>query len=244
MNQQGSVGPISTGATVYDAAGEKVGKVRVYDAQAGYLDVEKGWLFPKDIYVPLSAVARSDADGVYLTMYMDDIQNQDWSAPLVDDAGTATMGTLGARAAGASADITDTAEVRVPIREEQLEVGKRQEEIGRVHLHKDVIEEQQTVSQPVTREQVRVERGIVQGDYTDVGPDAFTEQEIDVPVMGEELVTGKRTVVRDEVRLHKEQITEEQQVTDTIRKERVTVDGADVTDATTDTDTTYRQDRF
>jgi uncharacterized protein (TIGR02271 family) len=75
-----------------------------------------------------------------------------------------------------------------------------------------------------------------------VGPDAFTERDIDVPVMGEELVAGKRAVVTEEVRLRKDAVTEDQQVSDTVRKERVTVEGADeVRGVDNQTDVTRRR---
>lgn len=80
---------IAEGATVYDAAGEKLGKVRAYDAQGGYLDVEKGWLFPKDFYIPLSAVQGTDADGdLQLTLHKDDLQGDQYAYPPAGGATT------------------------------------------------------------------------------------------------------------------------------------------------------------
>ncbi len=58
--------------------------------------------------------------------------------------------------------------------------------------------------------------------------------------MGEELVIGKRVVVTEEIRLHKEAVTEQRRVVETVRKERVTVEGLDEqtqADATTINDT-------
>src|SRR5439155_21708884 len=96
---------------------------------------------------------------------------------------------------------------------------------GRVHLHKDVVAEQQTVNVPLQQERVTVERVPVSGqvDATTVR-DAFTEQDLDVPVMGEEAVVGKQVRAVEEVRLRKDAGTETEQVSDTVRKERVTVD--------------------
>ena len=230
-------------------AGEKVGTVSEHNVQGGYLVLHKGWLFPKDVYVPLNVIQSNNADGVYLSLYKDDIANQDWDNPpvgsstTVDTTGmnavdtTATTNTQTARA-----DVADTEDIRVPVREEELVVGTQEQEIGRVHLHKEVIAEQETITAPVTREQVYVERVPVQGDATDVGVDAFTEKDIDIPVMGEELVAGKRAVVTEEVRLHKQDITEQEQVTDTVRKERVVVDGADEVRGADASYTTTRDD--
>lgn len=118
-------------------------------------------------------------------------------------------------------------DVRVPVREEQLNIGKQQVETGRARVHKDVIEEQQAVNVPTTHEELRVEHVPVQGDAADVGPDAFTDRDIDVPLRGEQVVANKETHVAEEVHLHKQQVTENQQVGGTVRKERVRIDGVD-----------------
>ncbi len=117
--------------------------------------------------------------------------------------------------------------MRVPLREEELVVGKQQQEAGKLHLRKDVTEEQQTATAPVTREEITVERVPVQGQNVDTGPEAFVEQEVDIPIMDEQLVAGKRTAVNEEVHIHKQPVTEEQSVSDTVRKERLHIEGTD-----------------
>ena len=128
----------------------------------------------------------------------------------------------------AQTNVAATEDVRVPVMEEELVAGTRQEEIGRVHLHKEVVAEQESVPVTLQREQVTVERVPVSGQV-DAGTvsDAFREEDIDVPVMGEEAVVGKRTHEVEEVRLHKQAVTDQEQITDTVRKERVVVDGVD-----------------
>ncbi len=233
---------ITEGATVYDAAGEKVGKVRGYDPQAGYLDVEKGWLFPKDFFIPLSAVQGTDANGdVLLSLYQDALQGDQYASPPSGgatpagyDQGVGTADTLTTTTVatdtttrGQGQSVQGDQEITVPVREEELVVGKREQEEGRVHLHKDVITEQQTVNVPLEQERVTVERVPVSGQADVSTADAFQERDIDVPVMGEEAVVGKQARAVEEVRLHKDTATEQQQVTDTVRKERVIVEGTD-----------------
>ncbi len=244
MNQQ-----ITDGITVYDASGEKIGRVRASDAQGGYLDVEKGWLFPKDVYIPLSAIARSDADGVYLTLYKDDLSAATYAQPPQGGAGmqtmqaaeTTTVAPRAQRVTGTQATAA-TGDIVVPEYEEELVAGTRQEQIGDVHLHKDVVTEQESVPVTLRREEVTVERVPVD-QAVDVGVtrDAFQGQDIDVPVMGEEAVVGKQVRETEEVRLRKQATTAQQQVTDTVRKERVVVDG---TDDTVETDSTLRGSRL
>ena len=54
------------GAEVFGADGDKVGTVAA--VYPGYLVVEKGFFFPTDYYIPMSAVASYDNDQVYLTV--------------------------------------------------------------------------------------------------------------------------------------------------------------------------------
>jgi uncharacterized protein (TIGR02271 family) len=276
------------GTPVYDVDGDEVGHVSEHGIQDNSLVLHHG-LLREDVYVPLSVIARNDANGVYLSVDKDDVLNRDWDAMqtatapgttrtatgdaiLVDETGgnddrvRVVEGQADMRRADATWTATDqtamgnqsrmvnesagatmarpataetTSEERIPVREEQLVAGKRQEEIGRVHVHKDVVEEPQTVTGQVTREQVEVERVPVQGQAAGVDADAFQEQDIDIPVKGETLVAEKQPVEREEVRLHKQAVTEEQQVTDTVRKERVVMDGGDT--QTWDTGTAMRR---
>ena len=207
------------GTPVLDVAGEKIGTVSEHGVQDGFLVIHRG-LLNREAYIPLEVIQTSDPSRVYLSITKDAALNQDWQAASMHSGMTAA--STGSVAAG-----PDTLEV--PVHEEELVVGRREQEIGRVHLHKDVVEEPQTITAPVTHEEVTLERVPVQGEYTP-SPDAFTEKDIDVPVMGEELVTDKRAKVTEEVRLQKQPVTEEQQVSDTVRKERVRVEGAEEAD--------------
>lgn len=225
------------GMPVFDAGDEKIGTVGDYNAQGRYLVVHKGWLFPQDVNVPLQVVARSDADGVYLNLYKDEVMNEDWNAPPVHDLTAGAVDTTDQQRDDLPTDAVEqdtragvrAGDLRIRLATEELVANKQEQEqeSGRVHLHKDVLAEQQTATVPVTHEQVSVEHVRVQDTYAEVGPDTFAEKDIDIPVMGEELVAGKRAVVTEEVWLRKQVVTEEQQVTETVRRERVTVEGAD-----------------
>jgi len=105
--------------------------------------------------------------------------------------------------------------------------GTREEEHGRVHLHKEVTAEQESIPVTLRREQVTVERVPVDQNTMDPNAvtDAFKNADIDVPVMGEEVVAGKQVREVEEVRLRKDAMQTQEQVTDTVRKERVVVDG-------------------
>jgi len=225
------------GTPVFDVNGDKVGSVAENATQGDYFVVRKGLIFTHDLYIPLNAVARSDMDGVYLNVSKDQIQSQGWDQPPAAASGfmgrdTTRDSTVAAHdqprddmPAGHSTPLRD-GDVGVPVREEELTVGKKRQEAGKVHLRKDVVEERQSVNVPVTHEEVRVERVPVDDQRAaDLGPDAFTEKDIDVPLMGEQVVTDKRARVAEEVHLRKQAVTEQQRVSDTVKKERVRVEG-------------------
>jgi len=72
---------IPNGATVYDSAGDKIGTVHENNVQGAYLVVQKGFLFHKDFYVPLIAIARADEEGVHLTVSTADLSDARYDTP-------------------------------------------------------------------------------------------------------------------------------------------------------------------
>jgi uncharacterized protein (TIGR02271 family) len=130
-------------------------------------------------------------------------------------------GTVGHDTSGPT---TDDAMTRS---EEELRVGTNQQESGRARLRKYVVEDEVTQTVPVRREEVRVEREPITdanaGAATD-GP-AISDEEHEVVLHEEEVVTEKRAVPKERIRMDKETVTDEQQVSETVRKEQVDVDG-------------------
>lgn len=116
--------------------------------------------------------------------------------------------------------------------EERLNVDKEQVETGRARLRTYTTEEEQTVTVPVTKEKVLVERTPADGR---TGGTIDADDQVDEVVTREERpVVTKETVDVEEVRLGKERVTENETVTDTVRKEHVEVDGDNVTDVDRD----------
>ena len=111
--------------------------------------------------------------------------------------------------------------------EEELRVGTTDRESGRVRLQKYVVEEEVTKTVPVRREEVRVEREPItdanRGDAVD-GP-AISEEEHEVVLHAEEAVVDKQTVPKERIRLEKDVTTDEETVSETVRKEQVDLDG-------------------
>ncbi|MEU6150279.1 DUF2382 domain-containing protein [Actinosynnema sp. NPDC047251] len=119
--------------------------------------------------------------------------------------------------------------------EERLDVGTREVEAGRVRLVKHVVTEQKTITVPVTHEEVRVVREPATGK--DSGR-AFTEEEAEVTLRRQEPVVQKHAEAVENVRLDKETVTEQQEVSDTLRREEVDIQR----DADARTDATARAD--
>ncbi len=113
--------------------------------------------------------------------------------------------------------------------EEELLVGKTQRETGRARLRKYVVTEMVTKTVPVQREEVHVEREPItdanRGDALD-GP-AISEEEHEVVLHEEEPVVEKRVVPKERVRLGKETIAEERDVSEEVRKEQIETEGAE-----------------
>jgi uncharacterized protein (TIGR02271 family) len=134
-------------------------------------------------------------------------------------------GTVGHDTSGPT---TDDAMTRS---EERLNVGTQRQESGRVRLRKHVVTEQQTVTVPVTRDEVRVEREPItdanRGDALD-GPE-LSDEEHEVVLTEERPVVEKETVPVERVKLGKETVTDQQQVTEDVAREEITTDGGNRT---------------
>jgi uncharacterized protein (TIGR02271 family) len=197
--------PFAEGATVYDTTGAKVGTLRAYNPQGGYLLVEKGWLFSKDFYIPLAAVQGTDATGdVHLGLRKDDLQDDRYAIPPL--GGPTVAGGDGQSMTTHADEETITA----PVHEGDIVVGTQEEEQGRVGLHKELVQEHETVTVLLEQEHVTVERVPVTGQVDpNAVRDAFQERDIEVPVMGEEAVVDKQTRATKVVRVRKERVTVE-----------------------------------
>jgi uncharacterized protein (TIGR02271 family) len=129
-------------------------------------------------------------------------------------------GTVGHDTSGPT---TDDAMTRS---EERLNVGTQKVETGRARLRKYVVTDQQTVNVPVQHEEVRIEREPItdanRGDALD-GPD-LSDEEHEVVLTEERPVVQKETVPVERVRLDKETVTDQQQVTEDVRHEEITTD--------------------
>ena len=123
-----------------------------------------------------------------------------------------------------SGPTTDNAMTRS---EERLDVGTTREEAGRVRLRKYVTTEQETVTVPVKKERAVVETEPITDanrDEATSGPD-ISEEEHEVVLEEERPVVGKTAEPVERVRLDTETVTDEETVTEEVRKEHIEADG-------------------
>jgi uncharacterized protein (TIGR02271 family) len=136
-------------------------------------------------------------------------------------------GQPGVQGRDTSGAATDDAMTRS---EERLRVGTEQAEVGRVRLRKYVVTENVTQTVPVSHEEVRLEREPITDasrGQAIAGAD-ITEEEHEVTLHAERPVVAKETVPVERVRLGKETVTQDQEVSETLRKEQI--DDPDVDD--------------
>jgi uncharacterized protein (TIGR02271 family) len=242
------------GLAAVDADGEKVGKIDEIYLDRGsdnpeWVTVSTGLFGSRTTFVPIEG-AQATGGEVRLAYRKDQIKdapNVDADRALSDeeerrlyehygrsdygdwtgggnDAGD-VRGERGGPGSATSGPNTDEAMTRS---EEELHVGTAEREAGRVRLKKYVVEDEVSQTVPVRREEARVEREPITDANRDAaldGPD-ISEDEHEVVLHAEDPVVEKRAVPQERVRLDKDVHTEEREVSDTVRKERIDVDDA------------------
>jgi uncharacterized protein (TIGR02271 family) len=242
------------GSSAVDGDGEKIGTIdEIYmDAETGrpeWLAVKTGLLGMKLSFIPIAEATASNGDvrvpydkqqvkdapnvepdgelsqqeeaGLYSHYGLDYSEARSDSGLPEGNGGQSERDAVGRDTSGPT---TDDAMTRS---EEELRVGKSSRESGRARLRKYVVTEQVEQTVPVQREEVRLEREPITdanvGDAHD-GP-AISEEEHEVVLHEEELVTEKRAVPKERVRMDKQTVTDEQTVSEEVRKEQIEADG-------------------
>lgn len=107
--------------------------------------------------------------------------------------------------------------------EEELSVDKTERSAGTARLRKYVVTEDVNMTVPVKKQVARVVRepasGEVAGRIDDTGPDE------EITLMEEEVHVDKRAVAKERVGLEVDEVTEQATVNETLRKEKVEVEG-------------------
>jgi uncharacterized protein (TIGR02271 family) len=215
-----------------------------FGTNESFIPLTQAKLGDKGLTVPFTKAAVKDAPNVdpdsghlsqdeeralyehYGLNYSDRRSDSGLPAGQTTDADTRGLHDEGNQSVGhdTSGPNTDDAMTRS---EEQLKVGTEKHEAGRARLRKYVVTEQQNVTVPVTREEVRIEREPIteanRGEAVS-GPD-ISEEEHEITLHEERPVVETEAVPVERVKLSKEQVTEEETVTGEVRKEQIDTDG-------------------
>ena len=111
----------------------------------------------------------------------------------------------------------------IPLAREELEVGKREVETGRVRIHKVVREHEELIDTPLMHEEIDVQRVPVNRE---LDAPAQPRQEGDVlivPVVEERLVVQKRLVLVEELHVRRRAVERPHQERVLLRSEEAVV---------------------
>ena len=237
------------GGDVIDSDGDKIGTIgQVYvDTETGtpsWVSVRSGFFGMSESFVPLDQAdhAGDDVRVPYTKDFVKDAPRVDADSELEqsqEDELYAYYGTGTTQSADTASDRTvetdttvgydtsgPTTDDAMTRSEERLHVGTEKVVTGRARLRKYVVTENETVTVPVTREEVRVEREpITESNVGDAvrGPE-ISEEEHEVVLTEERPVIAKETVPVERVRLGTDTVTENETVTEQVRKEEIEYD--------------------
>jgi uncharacterized protein (TIGR02271 family) len=238
------------GTDAYDRSGEKIGEItQVYldneTRRPEWLAIKTGWFGTNVSFAPIVGTSEHQ-DGVRIDADKDTVKN----APNISDDGELSadeerrlyehyhIDPIGGRDAYVAKQRTkkgydtgrrfdrdfDVDEAALTRREEELQVGTHREETGKVRLRKYVTTEQETITVPVEKEHVVVERENASGSATR-GTGEIGDETVEMTLHEDRVDTDKRVVDKETVRATKKTDRETEKVQADLRKEHVDVDG-------------------
>lgn len=230
------------GKHVVGTDGERIGKVTsVYestsDAAGGtFATVATGLFGSSSSFVPLDQAELHDGD-----LVVPYSKEQVRTAPRVEDDEELTSveeqrlfqhygladGAVAAPPADQAVAAPRSDDGTLTLSEERLHVGTERVEIGRARLRKYIVTETVTRVVPVTHEELRIQREpIAEAVDGTTAPlvHGLSEEEHEIVLTAERPAVHKEVVPVERVRLDAVTVTEQQTVTEQVRKEHVEVD--------------------
>lgn len=121
---------------------------------------------------------------------------------------------------------TDKNNDSIQLKEEKMDVDKKEVTTGEVDVRKEVVRDTETVEVPVEKEEIVIERKPVSENDPNAPADSIDEtgETINIPVKEEQIEVSKHPVVKEEVDVHKEQHKETKQVTEEVAHEELDVE--------------------
>jgi uncharacterized protein (TIGR02271 family) len=123
-------------------------------------------------------------------------------------------------------NISDAA--RLQLREEQLEISKELVNTADVTSHKEVITEEKTITVPVSREELVIEKRSLENNAAD--DDSEHSEIMRIPLTEEQVEVVKNNVKLEDVSIHTNKYQENEHIVETIKKEKAHIEtSGDVT---------------
>ena len=192
-----------------------VGEVRVRPetGELALLVVRRGWS-DRLLHVAAAQVDRVEGDGTVRLRVTR------------EEAERLASGVLEGAAGGAAVAGTEGQPLRVPVLAERLAAEARPVELGELRVHKRVDEAEETVRRAVTRDELDVERVPVNRPLEAPVAQRTEGEWLVIPVMEEVLVVRTQLMLKEEVRVRTRRVTEQREVRETVRRERVELEDA------------------
>lgn len=228
------------GYTVVDRNDSKIGTLEClwsdHSGEPAFIGVRSGWIFGSNHVVPAQSVTVGQRSQRIRLPYEKDrvkdaptLKADSEMSPAKEAEVSKYYGVVGAasKTPMRSQETGDTSQSEqtgtMKLSEEQLKVGKREVEAGGVRLRKVV--RMETVHEPV---QLQHEEVVIERVPSTSGPAAgqakFSNEEVYIPLRREEAVIEKEPHVREEVRFRKENQTDEQRISENVRREDIEVE--------------------
>lgn len=122
------------------------------------------------------------------------------------------------------ADVDESAEQTIELREEELVVHREMQDVGEVRVRRVVEEQPARMEVDARSEEVEVEHVAI-GETVSERREPWDEDGVlVVPVYEERLVVTKRLILREQLRIRRVDGTRRELIEDTVRRERIVVE--------------------
>jgi uncharacterized protein (TIGR02271 family) len=108
---------------------------------------------------------------------------------------------------------------KLQLREERLDISKRRVETGEVTMHKEVFKEEKNIVVPVTREEIVIEKKILEKDARNKNNE-LTET-IRIPVSEESIEVIKHPIIKEDIAVYRQLLQETKHIEEVLKKEKI-----------------------
>lgn len=110
-------------------------------------------------------------------------------------------------------------EAKLQLHEEQLDIVKKWMQTKDVTIHKEVLTEEKTITVPVTREELVIEKKLL--DEESPNKTDGNREVIRIPISEERIEVTKHSVVLQDIEIYKRQFQENKYIQETLKKEKL-----------------------